>query len=123
MKLWLTVGALLFCVSCDSSVAESVGDGGVDGHGDGHVESDMNCEYPQQTPRDARNDLRCPTQYGGPLFSLCASVSSPCSAPGITCRYHGVGDGRPGCYAIAMMWCNPPSGSDGGAGSVWTCAN
>lgn len=79
--------------------------------------TDMKCEYPQQTPADAGNDPRCPAQYGGPAAQLC--FDQPCPEAGLTCRYYGVGDGVPGCHAIAMMFC---TGTDGGA-ARWVCAN
>jgi hypothetical protein len=56
------------------------------------------------------------------MGTLCGGVNQPCSPSGLACSYYGVGDGRPGCYAIAMMWCKPPLNADAGAAPVWICA-
>ena len=81
------------------------------------------CQYPQQTPPDAGNDPRCPSQYGGPLGSLC--FLQACSPEGLNCKYYGAGDGPPGCQAIAVMVCRSMMARDGGTngGAVWICAN
>jgi hypothetical protein len=95
-------------------VAIIVGDMG----GDGGIP----CGYPQTPPPGFKNDPACPATYGGHLFTLCTPPNQPCTPNGLMCSYFGVGDGVPGCQAIAMMWCRPLSGgSDGGTG--WVCAN
>jgi hypothetical protein len=89
------------------------------------------CEYPQTRPAGTANDSRCPAVYGGDAQNdLCAGGFAPCDAPNLNCSYYGVGDGRPGCYAIAVMFCASPQNEDadagsvdGGAQTVWRCAH
>jgi hypothetical protein len=100
--------------------------GGGTGSGDGGLVPDggdlgaATCEYPQQTPPGEVNDPRCPAQYGGAMGSLC--FHTDCTAGLLSCRYYGQGDGRPGCYAIALMTCNTAPG-DGGTRLEWVCDN
>jgi hypothetical protein len=118
------VTKLLFVVALAAFAACDPDNGNADG-GNGNVDAgndgSASCGYPQQRPPGTSNDPRCPARYGGDTTSsLCAGINNPCTDTGLTCSYYGVGDGRPGCYAIAGMSCGPPFGADGGA-SVWTC--
>jgi hypothetical protein len=117
----LCLGVLLCLAGCGGGGNNAPGDGPAGA--DAPAVGDAACEYPQQTPPDAGNDPDCPAQYGGPSGGLCTPPGQSCTVANLTCRYYGVGDGRPGCYAIAMMWCNPAVGADGGTVLKWVCAN
>ncbi len=122
---WLLMNKLFLFLATGLIACGGTGSAALDGGSDLSASDDLSvsCEYPQDRPAGTSNDARCPAVYGGSSTQdLCAGVNVPCSDTGLSCSYYGVGDGCPGCYAIAVMWCGSHVGIDGGA-FVWTCAN
>lgn len=114
MMRFVLLTALLIAAACTGHGSETVTDAGIDL---------ATCSIPQQPPPGVRNDPRCPSQYGGGATRpLCIGTPPPCSVDGLRCNYYGVGDGTPGCQAIAAMFCTRDFSADGG-GATWRCAN